>query len=307
MTEIDVIRGGSLLFSRSASVVREEPADDAEFIRRLDLEVVRSVQAARATVANVDLDGVVVAAPANIGRTIAEKLSDRLAAPGWLLDPADRLSLPRPMRDDAGEFAAVLGLALGHGDRGAPPFDFLHPHRPIDLSARRRRRRLVLAGAAAAVVLIGLVGNYAMLAAARARNDALAGELSDLRRRAKPIERVAEAVRVARGLPEAGPDWLGEYARANAMWLSDRVLHKSAHIVSFDSARTRDGGWKIEVEGLAYRPENIDEIETRLRRLYNLDSREGRGRRVVVQRAGLNKEDQHRFRAVIEYEPPRRR
>ncbi|MCG3178795.1 MAG: hypothetical protein BIFFINMI_01125 [Phycisphaerae bacterium] len=275
MTEINVVRKGTLLFSRSASVqaARPDSAHDApesrEFMDRLNLEVLRSVQAARATVSGLEVEGVVVAAPMRMARPIADLLSQRLEVPGRILDPSESIHLPRKQREQAGEFSAVIGLAMGHMDKAQPPFDFLHPHKPVDLNARRRRKKLLVGGAVAAGLLLCIVANAVAYSISEGKVNRKDGELAKLKPKAKAVRDLADQVKAVTARAQPDPEWLTELERLNQMWVAGaepqpttapedlaawkelRDFHSGIHVFHVAAVHKDKGEWTITLEGLA--------------------------------------------------------
>lgn len=272
LTEIDVIRGGVLLFSRSASVALTEGDDPAEFLNRLAVEVVRTVQAARATVPNLELDGTIVAAPAWLAGSIAERLGQRLDVRGAVLEPGRGISLPPAHAHGAGEFSAALGLVLGQTRPGGPPFDFLHPRRPVDLVARTRQRRRMVAMLSAGAVAVLLAGNTAALTLYDGRIKPKQTRASNLKAEADRVSAFGRQFSDVLAYQKNAPVWLDETLRINEMWMSSRdgrtALHHDAMIELFDGRITPKGGWTIRLKGRAREAETVVDVRERLRALY---------------------------------------
>ncbi len=266
LTEIDLIQGGGLLFSRSASVPLSEQDDTTEFLNRLTLEVIRSVQAARATVADLEPDAVVVAAPDRLAETIADRLGQRLDAKAWVLEPGRAIRLPADHRKGAGEFSAALGLALGETGATAAPFNFLNPHRPVDLVARRNRHRRLAGIAAAGAVAVALTGNVALLTAFQMPIDRHEQEVKKLERDADKIKSLNRDIAAIRSDLQAAPVWLAELKKINDIWMEK--WHKDAYVTLFSGNVPERGGWEIHLAGSARRNDVIIAITEELRKMY---------------------------------------
>lgn len=177
-TEIDVMHGDGLAFARSANVNVPQPAatehrEDSRIISIADLagldgadeaieaageelvvEVMRTLQAYRATEADATIDLVVVAGGTGIETQLADQLRRRLGYPVELFDPSGPLGVDPGEAPKLRSFSAALGLAWGLSREGLLALDFLNPKRPI--SAReimRRRVRLATLGAVALLII----------------------------------------------------------------------------------------------------------------------------------------------------------
>lgn len=179
-TEISVLRGGALVFSRSATatmpVLREERVDHSqdsrittpgvldaresehtrEAISRLMVEIIRSFEAYRATDTTASVDHIVVCGATGLEVELAQSLAARFAARAELFAPDRILDLSASRAKELRGFSAVLGLALGHERAPLVSFDFLSPKKPI--SRRTVRMRKVPRVALTAAFLIAAIG-----------------------------------------------------------------------------------------------------------------------------------------------------
>ncbi|MDD4889182.1 MAG: pilus assembly protein PilM [Phycisphaerae bacterium] len=272
LTEIDIIRGGGLVFSRSASVALAERDDPTEFLNRLTLEVIRSVQAARAAVPDLELDGTIVAAPEWLAPSIAERLGQRLDVRGWLLEPSRGISLPAEHSRGAGDFSAALGLVLGEVKTASPGFDFLHPRRPVDLVARRQQhRRLAVIGALGAAAVL-VAGNVALLAVAEARNEPAQKRAALLKTDADKVTAFGKVVNDVKHYERSAPQWMDEFRRINDMWMASwqgrTPLHEQAVVDKLTGEMISGGGWRIHLFGAGERADTVVDIRERLRAIY---------------------------------------
>lgn len=198
VTEIDVIRGRTLEFSRSASVgvpfyAGELVTDDSrvsskaelsqmqlvdtahnEVLDELMLEVTRTLQAFRATEDNAVVDQIVVAGGTGIEPALVDALDDRLGLPVTLFDPTPTLGVAEYEATKLRAFSSALGLAWGLSRGGLLELDFLNPKRPVERHAHLRRRLRI--GGLAAALLVVAVGGWTV-----SDRMALRGELEALR------------------------------------------------------------------------------------------------------------------------------
>jgi type IV pilus assembly protein PilM len=187
-TEIDILRGDALAFSRSANVnVPPPPGDwgkreDSRIISIADIhdygatdealntavdellkEVLRTLAAYRATEPEVALDEVIVAGGTGVEPELATRLEQRLHVTVSLYDPTPTLGGVREDTETKAKklrsFSAALGLAWGLSGEGLLALDFLNPKKPIP-AGETLRKRMRLGGLAAAAVLLAVGGMY---------------------------------------------------------------------------------------------------------------------------------------------------
>ncbi len=185
--EIDVLRNGSLSFSRSASVLipkgfgesrvlsiarsdradgeitqpGSEPGTPAPsgkdgVIHSLLLEVTRSIEAYRASDPGAMIDHVVIGGDVGVEEALAEAIQRRLDLTTEIYNPASTFGWEPDEGVGASAFAASLGLALGHARDGALHFDFLHPKKTV--SAARERLKKAPMVAAVVVLFVAAAG-----------------------------------------------------------------------------------------------------------------------------------------------------
>ena len=193
LTEIDVIRNGSLTFSRAASVmvpqearghgerprfsiVREGGPGEAHvpidpvavephsiggteaMIHSLVVEVTRSIEAYRAGDPGAPgaIDHVVIAGDLGVEETLAEAVQKRLGITTELYNPAASFGWEPDEGAGASAFASTLGLVVGHSYDRALHFDFLHPKKRVSQTQERLKKAPLVA--AVAVLFIAAVG-----------------------------------------------------------------------------------------------------------------------------------------------------
>jgi len=180
MTEIDVVCGNVLAFSRAANVTvpfhaGELDTEDSRVsakaalaeleladsvastaVNELLVEISRTLQAYRATEATATIDQIVIAGGTGIEPALLEAVEERFDLPAMLFDPTIALGVDEEEAPKLRAFASTLGLAWGLSREGLLELDFLNPKKPIPPQAVLKRR-LRIAGIAAAVVLLGAV------------------------------------------------------------------------------------------------------------------------------------------------------
>ena len=190
--EIDVLRNGTLSFSRSASVMipegvgeavvlsigrpqvevtevdrptpggiieTREPSGADGIIHSLLLEVTRSIEAYRASDPGAMIDHVVIGGDVGVEESLAEAIQRRLDLTVELYNPASTFGWEPDEGAGAAAFAATLGLVLGHAEDGALHFDFLHPKKTVSMTQQRLKKAPI---AAAVVVLFAAAAGVAL-------------------------------------------------------------------------------------------------------------------------------------------------
>ncbi len=178
LTEIDVVRGGMLAFSRSANVtvpcaggdidyedsrvsskaeleqiaaVSDEAVEEAE--KALVVEITRTLQAYRATEPNGTIDQILIAGGTGVEPQLVSAVKQRFGLRTELFDPTHALGVPADEAAKLRSFSAALGLAWGLSDEGQLEVDFLNPKKPIP-RGQNLKQRLRLTGIAAALLLV---------------------------------------------------------------------------------------------------------------------------------------------------------
>lgn len=184
LTEINVMREGGLIFSRSASVrlaFDTEPALEGELladskivgaavpnlsggsatvrdaVASLMVEIVRSYEAYRATEAGAKLEQIIVAGATGVEASLAEALHERLGVHAELYNPGATLDLPPQRARELRGFSAAIGLAMCSAMPPTQQFNFLAPKKAVAQSTKRLRRMPRVVMAAAMVILSVLV------------------------------------------------------------------------------------------------------------------------------------------------------
>jgi type IV pilus assembly protein PilM len=177
LTEIDIIKQGSLVFSRAASVslpdyrgsrsshyedsrisamevADQEPEEvDRRAVNALMVEIVRSFEAHRATDAGISIDQIVVCGASGLEPQLGQVLAARFATQAELYTPERALDLTAQRAKELRGFSAAIGLAMGSAQRGLAAFDFLHPKKPV--SKRQVRLKKVPIAVATGLLFIG--------------------------------------------------------------------------------------------------------------------------------------------------------
>jgi len=212
-TEINVLKGGSLAFCRSAVIdIPPEEQQQAPAVNAVVREIVRSIHSYGSVQHHGDITAVLIAGGTGIEPQVLTQIEERLELHCELLAPAAALNLPD--RRDASAYAAAIGLAIAHQGRDLP-FDFLNPKRPAPKRNIRKMRAAAIAAGVAAVLLAlfllrsSYLGDKGRTLAERRIREK---ELKDMTRGADALSKRTEAVEA----------WIG----ARTRWL-DHLMYIS--------------------------------------------------------------------------------
>ncbi len=189
-TEIDVMAGGELAFTRAASVhvpadLSTEPppppaapsssialdldqpvrlsgtlgggrgaSDMAQAVNTLVVEVVRSIEAFRTEDPGAVINHVVVGGCTGLEDALSEALRDRFEMTSELFNPSVFFGWDAERGVEASGFAAALGLAMGHADESQIHPDFLNPRKVVTAAEKQLRKLPLVIGVAAALIAV---------------------------------------------------------------------------------------------------------------------------------------------------------
>lgn len=231
LTEIDIVRGGALQFSRSASVslseLGENPQDRIEDSRIVSMavhdrspdsvskqavdavlkEVTLSYEGFRGTDPTLTVEHIVVAGSSGIEMEVGQALGARFGVRAELYAADRALSLsPQRSRELRG-FSAALGLAMSHGRRGLSHFDFLHPKRPESKRKRQWKKAPITAVVAIVFLATGVVVHGQFVSPMVEQADKLEGSVASKKKQADAIEAFERKVEALKDWRQAEQDW----------------------------------------------------------------------------------------------------
>lgn len=182
LTEIDILRGGVLVFSRAASVqvpkdwkeraagprlslmggeAESQPFAPDAVIHSLLVEVTRSIEAYKSNDAGAMIEQVVIAGDCGVEEALAEGIQKRLGIPAEMYNPAASFGWEPDEGAGAAAFSSTLGLVFGQASAGeVQHFDFLHPKKRVS----KTQEKLKKAPLAAAVAVLFLTAAGVVLA-----------------------------------------------------------------------------------------------------------------------------------------------
>ena len=235
-TEIDIIAGGTLAFSRSA-VVKVPPACDgpdasAQAVGTLINEVTRTVHSYQAMGRAAKLSAVLVMGGAGLeDRGLLSGLSQRLGVPCRLLEPQG--SLPLPAVEGTGAFLPAVGLAMSYG-AAAASLDFLNPKRPVTLADPQKKKLAIVAGLAIGLLVVSAGAGWWIVHARDAQNRQLAATLTQLEKDAKAVKELSDRLGAVDGWSGEGRAWLDHLAEVTGAVPPCEELYITAFSVNED-------------------------------------------------------------------------
>lgn len=233
MTEIDLLRDGHLVFSRSAEVPVERAqdmvsdvggADDEaaspvslaprKSVEDLLVQVTRTVAGFRATDPGAELDRIVVAGNTGIESEFAAAVQQRMRVPASIYDPSPMLAKSvRSGHGDLREFAAALGLAVSDEQDAEAYFDFLHPKKEVTIQQKRLRKVPLVATTVVLAAVAMVVGYTRIVTPKHQRIAALQREIDALERQKKLVDELDERFEDLKEWQDDGVVWTDELAR----------------------------------------------------------------------------------------------
>jgi len=273
-TEIDLMVGNSLMFSRSAAV--KIPSADApksemdESVSAVAMEVRRSVQSYLVIEQEFKIDSILIAGGTGIEAIAAEQLSAELKAPCQLFNPSFVQGFSEDI--DPSAFISALGLAVGHSGRYRLPFDFLHPKRP---AVKRNRARAMGITAAAVLLLAGVVVGTAgaiQVAGKRAAVNSAREAVRKERANLKKLQHIEKQVKSIQEWQDQRRDWLAHWAKLSSLFpgardayvsglktaadgsMSFQVKARDSKIITDIGISLAEAGYKFQPGGLTSTP-----------------------------------------------------
>lgn len=251
-TEINVLVGNSLVFTRSAVLNIAPPqggSDPAvkQTVDALVTEVTRSLQSYQTVHGGEKVDAILLAGGTGVESRVSQELSRQTKIQCQTFDPSAALGLAEA-RPGTSAFMGAIGLAVGH--RGAAlAFDFLAPKRPRPKRDMRKVRMYTGLGTAAAVMLGVIVFVVSFLGAKARRVDRLSERCDKLKKEAAAVKSLGRYVNAVTDWEHGGRNWLDHWANLCGIFPScehvyiDRIqTNHSDGAISF-TVKATDSAW----------------------------------------------------------------
>lgn len=286
MTEIDLVRDGHLVFSRSAEVPIERAADRVgdegsatgdgaeppapkprRSVEDLLVQVTRTVAGFRATDPGAELDRIVIAGNTGIEDEFSAAVQQRMRVPTTIYDPSSML--PKSVRSGHGdlrEFASALGLAVSQSMPAEAFFDFLHPKKEVTVQQKRMRKVPLVAAIVVLAIVAVAVGYTRIVTPKKQKIASLEREIDALEDHKKLVDELDDRFAEYEEWQDESVVWADELARLVEVFPDTKDVYTSQiratgknEMRVATNARESDGSnklaenlAKVEVEGSAH-------------------------------------------------------
>lgn len=230
LTEIDILRGGVLTFSRAASVqipkdwkdratgprlslvgageIETAGAPDA-VIHSLLVEVTRSLEAYKGSDPGALIDQVVIAGDSGVEEALAEGIQKRLGIPAELYNPAAAFGWEPDEGAGAAAFSSTLGLVFGQASAtDEQHFDFLHPKKRVSRTQEKLKKAPLAAAVAVLFLAAGGVGFAQFTKEDRAHLADIEKQIAELEDRRSDNRKFMDFVGRVRGFDKEQHVWV---------------------------------------------------------------------------------------------------
>lgn len=238
-TEIDVVAGSSLSFSRSAGVKiplagQSGAAELEESVGAVVTEVVRSVQSYQSVQRGGRIGAVLVAGGTGIEPRVTEVLGERLGVKSEMFDPSGALRLHGGPPGAA--FISALGLAFGHHGADELRLDFLSPKRPQAPRDMKKIRLYAVAAGLAVVMALGASVRGMYLGGKKDRLTQLRSQLSKLSAEDRQVRDLARRAGEVEVWTQDRREWLDHLAYLSVLLPSARDGYVAALTTTADGS-----------------------------------------------------------------------
>lgn len=193
-TEISIFRWGRLTFSRTVGIDLTSQTEQDSACRNLLLEVLRTVEAYRASDTS-KLDQVIVAGDTGREAWLADALRSRFSSPASLYDPTWTVEVDKDLAQGMTGFCATLGLLVGQTVPEIGRFDFVAPKHPADMKAIRRRQVTIGATVAIALLLVVWLVSGMYVRGLQAESTQLQAQIDVLDKKVKEDKLIGDRVK----------------------------------------------------------------------------------------------------------------
>ncbi|HVP13782.1 MAG TPA: pilus assembly protein PilM [Phycisphaerae bacterium] len=327
LTEIDVIRNDTLVFSRAASVAlpeygdiaaarlddsriasvevrdREPEETDRRSVNNLMVEIVRSLEAHRATDPSLNVDRIVVCGASGIEPQLSQMLAARFAAQAELYSPERILDLTPQRAKELRGFSAALGLAMEHGQRELESFDFLHPKKHVSKRAVQMKK-MPIAVATVLLFVGSAVASYLQYVRPKQQEIDVLNKLMEPNRKAvKDIEEFKAQVEALEDWRDSEQYWPEVLVSLSANFPPDDEV--VATQMEFEShpkpqAAAREGRMRVGLRTAVLG--KVNEISTKLRDMGYTDVKTGKEMPITGRRGAGKYQTETGVEAIL---PPR--
>ena len=271
--DLTVLVNRDVVFLRTARLPNEgyTPAERA---RQLLAEIRRTLAAAHNQLGTRRVEAIYLCGTQAEHSGHVARMEQELGLPVRLFDPFAGLQIDRNLKgampENAGRFAALLGLLCDELQSAPHGLDFLNPHKPPAPPSRRKQYLMAGAGVAAVAAAVALFISY-RLSTLEAEIKQLTAESTSLTKEVKESAELEKRVGEIRKWTASDIAWLDEL-RELAIELPPA---QEVMLTQLRLSSRKEGGEMI-LEGVVKQPSAIDALEKSLRDQHH--SVEGLGR-----------------------------
>lgn len=208
-TEISIFRWGRLTFSRAVGITVDAQTGREASGRNLLMEVLRTVEAHRASDTS-KIDRIVVAGDTGLESWLVESLASRFDAPATMFDPTSAVAIEKDRAGQMTGFCAPLGLLVGQTVSELVRFDFVNPKQPLNIKALRRKQVTIGGSAAIALLLITWLSSYAYVSSLTTQRNQLKAQIDVLQKKAKECKQVLTRIDSVRNWTDQEVIWIDQ-------------------------------------------------------------------------------------------------
>jgi Tfp pilus assembly PilM family ATPase len=244
---LEVVSNSKLVFSRVAVV------DHENFLKSLEIEVVRSLHSFEGAGASPPVQRVLVAGGTGNENEIAQRLGTRLKLPAEVLEARAGIEMKNADPAETARSIAPIGGALSALEPSGLLIDFINPKKPA-VQRNTKRTRMLVAAVAAIVILFTLFGVRANLVSKRLKiKEAAQAELKDAEKKLPIYRRLKLQAKSIDAWVSEDVNWLDHLAYLSGVLPKAEDIYVSAftttpqHVVRF-SVQAKTGELLAELD-----------------------------------------------------------
>jgi Tfp pilus assembly PilM family ATPase len=244
---LEIVSSGKLVFSRVAVIDREN------FLKSLEIEVVRSLHSFEGSGPSQPIQKVLVAGGTGMESEISHALAVRLKLPAEVLEVRTCIDAKNTDGAEIARSVAPIGIALSALEPSGLLIDFINPKKPA-VQRNSKRTQTLIAAVAVVAVLFTLLGLRANLVNKRLKiKEAAQAELKDAEKKLPIYRRLKIQARSVDAWIGEEINWLDHLAYLSAVLPKADDIYVSAltttpqHVVRF-SVQSKTGELLAELD-----------------------------------------------------------
>lgn len=244
---LEIVSNGKLVFSRVAVVDREN------FLKSLEIEVVRSLHSFEGSGGSQPIQRVFVAGGVGNESQISQALAERLKLPAAVLEARACVDVKNADTAEIARSIAPIGIALSALETSGLLIDFINPKKPA-VQRNTKRTQMLVAAVAAIAILFTILGIRANLINKRLKiKEAAQAELKDAEKKLPIYRRLKLQAKSIDTWVAEDVNWLDHIAYLSAVLPKAEDIYVSAltttpqHVVRF-SVQSKTGELLAELD-----------------------------------------------------------